>query len=192
MYVTRRLDESWTRWSRPENLGAEINGKDNDMNIAVDATGTMAFMAIGPMMKEDVYEFALPAALRPAPVAFVWGKVTDPSGTPLPAAIVYEVLRDGAGAGHASARPQDGQYQIALPIGADYSFRASASGYAAVADRLDLTKIMDAERIERNLVLVPLTVGQAIRLNNVFFETAKTALLPDSTRELDRLVGFVA
>lgn len=191
LWVTRRLDDTWRNWSAPQNLGAEVNTKDNDMNIAVDASGKFAFMSIGPVMKEDIYEFALPAALRPKPVAFVYGKVTDPSGKPLPAAIVYEVLRTGAGAGQAAARSGDGQYQIALPIGEDYAFRAAAAGYVAVSDRIDLSAAKDGDRFERNLILVPLVVGQPIRLNNVFFDTAKTDLLPESTRELDRLVGLL-
>jgi outer membrane protein OmpA-like peptidoglycan-associated protein len=161
------------------------------MNIAVDATGRFAFTAIGPLLKEDIYEFELPPALRPRPVAFVWGKVTDPSGKPLPAGIVYEFLKTGQGAGHAAAKAGDGRYQIALPIGEDYAFRASASGYVAVSDRIDLVKAKEGDRFERNLVLVPLEVGQTIRLNNVFFDTAKTTLLPESTRELDRLVALL-
>lgn len=191
LWLTRRLDDTWLNWSAPQNLGAEINTKDNDMNIAVDASGKFAFMAIGPVMKEDIYEFELPAALRPKPVAFVYGKVTDPAGKPLPAAIVYEVLRTGAGAGQAAAKPGDGKYQIALPIGEDFAFRAAAAGYVAVSDRIDLTAAKEGERFERNLILVPLEVGKPIRLNNVFFDTAKTTLLPESTRELDRLVALL-
>ena len=191
LWLTRRLDDTWMNWSAPQNLGPEVNTKDNDMNIAVDASGKFAFMAIGPLMKEDIYEFELPAAMRPKPVAFVYGKVTDPDGKPLPAAIVYEVLRTGAGAGQAAAKPGDGHYQIALPIGEDYAFRAAAAGYVAVSDRIDLTAAKDGDRFERNLILVPLEVGKPIRLNNVFFDTAKTALLPESTRELDRLVALL-
>lgn len=190
-YLTRRLDESWQRWSTPENMGPEINTEDNDMNLTVDATGRFAFMAIGPLMKEDLYEFDLPAPLRPRPVAFVWGTVTDPAGAPVPASIAYEFLRNGDGAGQASAKPDDGRYQIALPVGHDYAFRASASGYMAVSDRLDLRAVKDQERIERNLVLVPIEVGRPIRLNNVFFDTAQTTLLPESSRELDRLVTLM-
>lgn len=191
MYMTRRLDDTWQRWSPAENMGAEINTDADDMNLAVDASGTLAFMAIGPLMKEDIYEFELPAALRPRPVAFVHGTVTTPEGRPLPASLVYELLRDGYAAGQANARPGDGTYQIALPIGEEYAFRAVSSGYVAVSDRIDLAQAKHGERFERNLVLVPLEVGRAIRLNNVFFDTGKTALLSASVRELDRLVALL-
>jgi len=190
-YVTRRLDESWTKWSPAESMGPDINTKQDDISLSVDASGRFAFMAIGPLMKEDIYEFELPAALRPKPVAFVWGKVTTPDGRPLAAGIAYEFLRSGEGAGQANARPGDGTYQIALPIGEDYAFRASASGYVAVSDRIDLRKALDQDRYERNLVLVPLEIGKPIRLNNVFFDTAKTELLSESRRELDRLVRLM-
>lgn len=192
LWLTRRLDDSWTSWSTPENLGAEVNTAGNDVNIAVDATGMLAFMSIGPLMKEDIYEFELPAAKRPRPTAFVFGRVTDPSGAPLPAGIVYEFLKTGQGAGRANAKPGDGRYQIALPIGEDFAFRASASGYIAISDRIDLTAARGGDRFERNLVLVPLEVGKPIRLNNVFFDTAQTTLLPESTQELDRLVALLS
>jgi outer membrane protein OmpA-like peptidoglycan-associated protein len=190
-YVTRRLDETWLKWSPAENMGQEINTDQDDISLSVDASGRFAFMAIGPLLKEDIYEFALPPALRPTPVAFVWGKVTTPDGAPLPAGIAYELLRTGEGAGQANARPGNGSYQIALPVGEDYAFRASASGYVAISDRIDLTKARSEERFERNLVLVPLEIGTPIRLNNVFFDTGKTTPLPESKRELDRLVALM-
>jgi OOP family OmpA-OmpF porin len=30
IFMSRRLDESWTRWSTPENLGPQINSPEDD------------------------------------------------------------------------------------------------------------------------------------------------------------------
>lgn len=191
IWMSRRLDDSWLKWSAPLNLGADINTTQADMNLAVDSTGRMAFMSIGERGKEDLYEFELPAEMRPLPVAFIYGKVTDPSGKPVPAGILYEFLKNTQLAGQAGANPRDGQYQIALPIGEDYGFRASASGYLAISDRIDLRQAKDQQRYERNLILIPIATGVPIRLNNIFFDTAKTELLPESRAELDRLATLL-
>ena len=191
IWMSRRLDDTWLKWSPPLNLGADINTKQADMNLAVDASGRMAFMSLGERGKEDLYEFELPAAMRPLPVAFVHGKVTDPAGKSIPAGILYEFLKNSQLAGQAGANPQDGLYQIALPIGEDYGFRASASGYIAISDRIDLRQAKDQQRYERNLVLIPIATGVPIRLNNIFFDTAKTELLPESRAELDRLAALL-
>ncbi|MFA5911386.1 MAG: OmpA family protein [Vicinamibacterales bacterium] len=191
IWMSRRLDDSWLKWSPPQNLGADINTKQADMNLAVDATGRMAFMSLGERGKEDLYEFELPAAMRPLPVAFVYGTATDPAGKPVPAGILYEFLKNTQLAGQAGANPQDGKYQIALPIGEDYGFRASASGYIAISDRIDLRQAKDQQRYERNLVLIPIATDVPIRLNNIFFDTAKTELLPESRAELDRLATLL-
>lgn len=191
IWMSRRLDDTWLKWSAPQNLGKEINTPQADMNLAVDATGRLAFMSLGERGKEDLYEFELPPAMRPLPVAFVKGTVTDPSGKPVPAGIAYEFLKNALPAGQAGANPRDGRYQIALPIGEDYGFRASASGYIAISDRIDLTAAKDQQVFERNLVLVPIATGVPIRLNNIFFDTAKTELLPKSQAELDRLATLL-
>ena len=191
IWMSRRLDDTWLKWSPPQNLGPDINTRQADMNLAVDATGRMAFMSLGERGKEDIYEFELPAAMRPSPVAFVRGTVTDPSGKPVPAGILYEFLKNTQAAGQAGAKPSDGRYQIALPIGEDYGFRASAGGYIAVSDRIDLRQAKDQQVFERNLILIPIATGVPIRLNNIFFDTAKTELLPESRAELDRLATLL-
>jgi len=191
IYLTKRLDESWLKWSSPVNLGSDVNSERDEMDMSVDALGRYAFLSMGEIMKEDIYEFALPEAMRPVPVAFIRGRAHDPDDKPVAAAISYERLRDGVGAGEANADRVSGRYQIALPIGEEYGFRAEAPGYIAVSEKIDLTGAKANEEFRRDLLLVPIKVGATIRLNNVFFDFAKSALLPKSKTELDRLIGIL-
>ena len=191
IYMSRRLDDSWLKWSPAVNLGPEVNSPLDESNLCTDATGNYAFLAEGEREKEDIYMFALPQEARPYPVAFIRGRTHDPAGKSVPARITYERLRDGVGAGGANANQTTGRYQMILPISEDYGFRAEASGYIAVSEKIDLTKAKPGQEFERDLLLIPIKVGAAIRLNNVFFEFAKSVLLPESKVELDRLTSIL-
>mgnify|MGYP000013168781 CR=1 FL=1 len=193
LYVTRRLDDSWQKWSTPRNLGPGINTARDEASITVDASGQFAYLiSTDPKSLEDIFEFALPPELRPEPVAFVFGTVRDPAGKAVPAGISYDRLADGRFEGRASADLETGSYQIALPVGTHYGFRAVAAGYAAVADRIDLRGAAIEARYRRDLLLIPLEAGRTIRLNNLFFEMNAAELLPESKSELDRLVALMA
>ena len=145
-------------------------------------------MSQGEKYKEDLYEFALPVEARPRSGGLRARHVQEPRGEARGGfRVAYERLKDGVGAGAANAHPSTGRYQIALAIGEDYAFRAEAANHIPVSERLDLKQVKEAQVVERDLVLVPITVGASIRLNNIFFETAKATLLPESKTELDRL-----
>jgi outer membrane protein OmpA-like peptidoglycan-associated protein len=189
--MTRRLDDTWLKWSEPKNLGPEVNSATDQTNLSTDAAGEWAFMSEGETFKEDIYEFRLPEDKRPVPTAFVRGRVHDPGDKAVAASITYERLRDGTGAGEANSDQVTGKYQVVLPIGENYGFRAEARGYIAVSDRIDLTKARPGEVFIRDLLLIPIKPGAKIRLNNIFFEFAKAALLPESKVELDRLVAIL-
>jgi len=191
IYMVRRLDDTWLKWSTPKNLGPDINDDKFQESLSVDASGNFAFIAEGPRDKEDIYEFALPVEFRPTPVAFVRGVVHDPEKKPLPASISYERLRDGAEMGMALSHPATGKYQIALPLGENYGFLAGASGYVSLSENIDLTKATQGEVFERDLTLVPLQLQTPIRLNNIFFESDKAVLLTESRRELKRLADLL-
>lgn len=45
IYVSKRLDESWTNWSTPVNLGSDINTRGIELGYVVPATGNMAFFS---------------------------------------------------------------------------------------------------------------------------------------------------
>jgi outer membrane protein OmpA-like peptidoglycan-associated protein len=191
IYMIRRLDDTWLKWTPPQNLGPEINTAESQDRLTCDATGTLAFISEGERGKEDIYEFKLQEALRPVPVALVRGRVQDPEKRPLGASISYERLRDGYPIGTANSNPGDGQYQIALPLKEYYGFRAGAPGYYSVSENLDLSQATQGQVFERNLTLVPIKTQTPIRLNNIFFKSDKADLLPESSRELDRLVALL-
>ena len=44
IYVTKRLDKSWKRWSKPINLGAPINSEGFDAYYSVSAAGDYAYL----------------------------------------------------------------------------------------------------------------------------------------------------
>ena len=191
IYLSRRLDDTWLRWSPPQNLGAEVNSEQEESDLTVDASGRYAFLSAGLLLHEDLYVFELPDRVKPAPLAFIHGRAHDPQDKPVAAAVTYERLRDGVGAGEANCDRLTGHYRAGLAIGDVYGFRAEAAGYIPVSDRIDLGKAKPSEEFQRDLLLVPIKPGATIRLNNLFFEFAKTTLLPESGVELKKLVQIL-
>lgn len=45
IFVTRRLDESWTNWSKPENLGTAVNGAADDEFFSLTPCGRFAIFS---------------------------------------------------------------------------------------------------------------------------------------------------
>lgn len=45
IYVTRRLDDSWTNWSTPENLGPAVNGSTDDEFFSITHCGNYAIFS---------------------------------------------------------------------------------------------------------------------------------------------------
>jgi outer membrane protein OmpA-like peptidoglycan-associated protein len=252
MYMSRRLDDTWEKWSEPKNLGAPINTNDWDSYYSIDATGEFAYLVSGKFTDRgaDIVRVKLKEEFRPEPVVLIVGKVFNAkTKEPLAAAINYENLSSGSQLGTARSDPERGDYKIVLPLGTNYGFRAAAPGFIAVSDNIDLSRLRaDAiadnmvtdttlrdvlvvagtqngsgnppadsdivtgngsggssytpgvvgdttlrlgQIINRDLYLVPVEVGQVVRLNNVFFDFDKTELRPESFPELDRVVTFM-
>lgn len=84
-----------------------------------------------------------------------------------------------------------GLYRISLQKGQVYTYIASARGYQAVNEVLDLSKTAGGQKIMKDIYLVPLSVGDKITLKNIYFEMSKSDLLPASFAELDKLVAMM-
>lgn len=193
IFVTRRLGDGWTEWSEPQNLGPEINSSAFDGYYTIPASGEFAYLASDvPERDKDIFRLELPLSARPKPVVLVSGKVLNSTTKePIEAQIVYSDLETGEEVGFATSDPETGSYKIVLPAGKNYSFMADHENYFAISDNLDLTNQETYEEIEKDLLLAPVEAGQTIRLNNLFFDTAKADLKEASFPELKRLMAIL-
>jgi outer membrane protein OmpA-like peptidoglycan-associated protein len=194
IFLTRRLDDTWTNWSKPENLGKPINTSDWDAYYSVPASGEYAYFVSSKSGygNSDIFKIKLPLMARPNPVVLVKGKVLNQkTNTPVQAIINYFDLQNSAISGTAMSNPETGFYQITLPAGRLYGFLASSDKYISVSENVDLKDLGEYKELERDLYLVPIEIGEKVRLNNIFFETGKWDLLPESYNELDKLVKIL-
>jgi len=191
MFMTRRLDESWTSWTEPVNLGPTLNSPDWDASYTIDAAGEYAYFVSYKNSNRgsaDIFRARLPQDVRPEPVVLLHGTVYNAkTNEPIAADIRYEHLENGEEVGLATANPENGAYKIVLPIAEQYGFRAGAKGFFSVHENIDLENVKEYREIQKDLYLMPIEVGQKIPLNNVFFEQSRAELLPSSFPELDRL-----
>lgn len=195
LFMTKRLDDTWTRWSEPQNLGPGINSPGSDMYYFVPAAGDYAYFSSnmeGGFGSSDIYRIALPAEVRPQPVALVRGRTFNAktNGT-VPATIRYEDLGTGKLAGLAYSDPVSGEFKIVLPLGKQYGVHAEAEGHYPISAHLSLAEEVVYKEIRQDLSLIPVEVGSTIRLNNIFFASGKAELLPESVAELERVVAFL-
>jgi OOP family OmpA-OmpF porin len=193
IFVTRRLDDTWTRWSRPENLGSGINTPTNDAGFVIPASGDYAYFtsAEDSYGRSDIFRARLPESMRPRPVVLVRGRVLDArTRQPLEASVVYEGLGNTQ-RGVARSNPATGEYQIVLPAGARFGFRGEAPRYYPENVNVDLSAVTAYAERTQDLLLVPLEVGSTVRLNNIFFDVNRATLRPESALELDRLADYL-
>lgn len=198
IYVTKRLDDSWTNWSEPENLGPEINSPLEDLFFNIPATSEFAYYSRGVSeANTDIFRVKLPIVKNPEPWVTVRGKIIDKTtGKPLGAKIIYERLPDGKGMGISQSNPETGEYEIRLPAGQLYGLRSEAEGKLSENQNLDLRDIKSEQVIEQDFPLDPIQVAvleenASITLNNLFFDFDKATLRPESFPELDRIVTLM-
>lgn len=196
IWMAKRLDDSWTKWSDPVNLGRPINTEGSEAFFTLDAGGEYAYLTSsdGAFGASDIVRVKLLEKEKPNPVVLVSGNVYNAkTKQPLEASLVYETLPDGTEVGNGTSSPADGSFKMVLPYDKNYSIRASADKFFAISENLNLDSLIKAgyKEIHKDLYLVPIEIGQVFRLNNVFFDFDKYSLRPESFVELDRVVAFL-
>lgn len=195
VFVTKRLDDTWKNWSEPKNLGPEINTTRADGDFKIDAKGEYAYLAStqNSYGDNDIFRVKLSEGAKPEPLVLITGKVYNAeTKQPLGANIQYYDLATNTLIGSAISTSHDGVYRIILPKGKFFSFFASSDKFYSVSENMDLTKLEEYKEIQKDLYLSPIKEGQAVRLNNVFFDFNQATLRDESKAELDRLFDVLA
>lgn len=174
IWISKRLDSTWLNWSNPVNLGAPVNTKDKEGYYSLDASSKFAFAVSdkNSFGEADIIRIKLRKEQQANPVVLVTGKVLNrKTNKPIESKIKYLLMPEGTKAGEAHTDPITGEYKIILPYGRKYEFFAGAHGYLSETSFLDLTNVAEYQERKIDLGLVPIEVGQVVKMNNIFLNT---------------------
>ncbi|MBN2519979.1 MAG: OmpA family protein [Bacteroidales bacterium] len=143
IFVTKKIGDSWTNWSKPVNLGKYINTLDDDEDLSVPASGikgyTVKYNLIDGYGDYDIYEFVLPPSMRPERVFKVYGNVFDEEDNAVGAIIKYIDVETGNEKAKAVSDIEDGTYEVSLPPLRKYEVIIDMKGYLYYNEILDLS-----------------------------------------------------
>jgi len=182
IFVTRRLDNSWLRWSKPENLGPEVNSRNWDAYFSVSADGSSAYFVSNCNydMIENIYKIDLPPNLHSVSdeSLFEAQVVNEYTKQPVKAEIRYSFGTDV----YNLATCNDGTFSLYIENHQPIKVYAKAKGYWPCVMTFSYSKYKKV-RFE----LTPLKRGAVISLKNIEFKPQSYIVDPKSCDELDRL-----
>ncbi len=194
IYVSR-MDENGI-WGEPVNLGYPINTPGDENSLVVGASGDLAYFASnrpGGYGGLDVYQFDLYEAARPGKITYVKGKVYDAkTNKPLGAHFELIDLATAKSVIVSDANSGNGEFLVTLPVDKNYALNVTHPGYLFYSENFALKEYSEKTKpFLMNVPLLSLDSGSVVELKNVFFETAKFDLKPESKVELNKLVSFL-
>lgn len=193
IYLSRK-DENGI-WGEAKNLGYPINTPNDENSLMVSTNGELAYFSSnmeGGFGSFDIYSFELYPEARPIAVTYMKGKVfDDETKGPLGAKFELIDLETAEVVYSAQSNTINGEFLIPITYGKNYALNVEEEGYLFYSENFKMKEVNSEEPYILNVPLLKVEVGSELVLRNVFFETDKFVLEPESILELNKLIAFL-
>jgi outer membrane protein OmpA-like peptidoglycan-associated protein/tetratricopeptide (TPR) repeat protein len=188
--IYKTILQSDGSWSTPENLGFPINSEKNDEHFVLAPSGLTGYFASdrnGGFGKDDLYKVTYPTEKRTSLTTLI-GFVTDgESKTPIGSTIRIEDIESGELTGVYASNEASGKFVVILRPGHNYSITVNKKGYLFYSENFNIPPETQFKEIRKEISLQKIKPGNKIVLNNIFFDSGKSTLRPESESELKKL-----
>ncbi|MCG8475528.1 MAG: OmpA family protein [Cytophagales bacterium] len=193
IFYSRRMDDTWKKWTKPKNIGSIINTKNNESYYAISAAGDEAFfVSEGRNGTSEIFRIALPKEAQPDPVLLLYGRVINmKTKEKMRSKIVFTDVESDEVAGEALSSASEKGYQIVLPKGKHYRVSAELDGYLPVDEWIDLKDFESYEEVRKDLHMIPLEIGQKMKLSKILFDRGTVDLSGDAAYYVERLADLM-
>lgn len=200
IYMSKRLDNSWLRWSEPINLGELVNSDEWEGYFLISPDGKYSYFVSGDdaIGENDIFRMELNPRFLPKPVVVLTGKVTDiKNSEPIPADITFEYVTDKTQKYYTKFNPDKNKFRLVVPGGKKYKFKISSQGYNSNIGFVDYTSVTGYKEIKFDIALKIKTIvelpeePEVITLENVYFDFGKSDIKSESYPELDKIVRLL-
>ena len=137
-------------------------------------------------LQADVYAQPLNANM-----VTLYGKVINTkTGKPLEPGQIVKMRVNRRDALNFQYNEKNASYRLMLPVGTDYDVTPNVKNFYNRMEVVDLRNAKPRSKVPRDFFVMPLEVGQSVDIENIYFETGKSKLKPESYRSLNALVDF--
>jgi outer membrane protein OmpA-like peptidoglycan-associated protein len=194
VFKTTRLDDTWTKWSDPVNLGRAINTADDEwgFNFAVASDGKTAFFAKQNGSLHDLMMTELPASMRIKPMKMIQVPIKSVN-------VTYVEVRNSAGELIQSIRVKPGSEEIFISV-PEESWDEKITITPKTGDDVITTPVtIDMKKptvVLDTIVAIPvrnyIESGENFKIGAVQFDLAESELRPEAKEALDKFCKALA
>ena len=188
IFVSRRLDDTWEKWSEPIALPSPINlGMTKNSGAFVTADGKTLYFASNRKRgtDRDIYSVELDDLLSPSAAPLVKGKIVHQGKVLENAKVEVQTLQDNAN------KKQDISYAKSNDNGSyEMPFRNSEKVVITATKKGYISEVIISDthaESKQDLEMTKLEKGNRFTLKNILFERAKSTFLNISITELENL-----
>ncbi|PLK44641.1 OmpA family protein [Emticicia sp. TH156] len=191
LYLTERKANGFTH---PENLGYPLNNHLDQAALFIASDGKKGYYSTDNQRSTRLVEFEIPDELsrKFSRVNYVKGIVQDATTEKtIDADIELIDLKTNSLVNRLKADKQTGDFTAVLPNGSHFGLFVSRPGYFSKSLSFDFSEKTEADGKQITIMLVPVRKAVNIVLNNLFFDSGKATLKPESFAELNKLLQLL-
>lgn len=156
IYTSKKLDNTFLKWSDPQKLSDTINTPYWDSYYKKNAKGSWAYFASNRdnngAGQPDIFRVKI---FEENPFVIVLGFVKDiKKNTPIDfKKFPYKILSDGKIIDSIQINSDSGNYRIKLPLGKNYVLSADVKNHKAIPDTINAKGLIEYTEIKRDLMV---------------------------------------
>jgi outer membrane protein OmpA-like peptidoglycan-associated protein len=177
-------------YTKPENLGYPINTYEDQVALFITSDGKKGYYSSDIKSNVKLFQFDIPKELsdKITRVNIVKGIVQDAQTKKnISAEIELVELKNNSVLQKVKSDSLSGEYTAVLPNGSQYGLFVNKKGYFFKSLMFDFSEKSDVSEKIVNVLLEAIRKDVKEVLNNIFFDSGKADLRPESFAELDKL-----
>ena len=194
IFKSMRLDDTWTNWTEPENMGGGINSTGDDVYLNIPSNSKHAYFTRGDSDENtDIFQFTVEdlyidtTAVKEIIIALSGRVLNAKTNAPISSAtIVVDEESNTADIADLTSDPS-GNYSVEIKSGISYGLVPSKPGYEGKKEVVSIGADSETTEYTQDLYLDP--VAPALT-EIIYFEYNKSDLAQNFQRYLDGLLDF--
>ena len=169
------------QWTEPINLNAPLNTPKDDFHFVLDSTNKAGYLSSDRDGMDQIYQFS-----TYEPIFQLQGFVLDEEDRYLPnVAVTLENLDTGED--DSLLTGPDGHFSFQLEANTDYNLRSERKDLLTLSRPVSTRGLVLSDTLRADLHMRTIKIGEAIAINNIYYDYDEWFIRPDAALELDKL-----